>query len=209
MRYVAFTLVALLYVSSSLGQTKPAQQTSGSAAGACQTIVKCRAELKKDSESMNTLADANRKLEADKSELSKENGELSEQVEGAKTVLRLLDKEMKLVPLTDDDKNALGAVHDADFINLGAAIENDQNEYVKVVQQLAGDNDSAVRRYNSLLADYKDYVNRVGIQLAAIGQANRVANALALYNALPKYQPPQTINIQLTNCTALPALCVH
>jgi hypothetical protein len=50
---------------------------------------------------------------------------------------------------------------------------------------------------------------RDGIQLAQIGQANRVSNALALYNAMPKYTPPQQINIQVSDCTRLPALCVH
>jgi len=78
-----------------------------------------------------------------------------------------------------------------------------------VVQQLVSDNGQVVQTYNALRADYKDYMTRVGIELAQIGQANRVNNALALYNMLPKYTPPQTVNVQIMNCAAFPALCVH
>jgi hypothetical protein len=61
--------------------------------------------------------------------------------------------------------------------------------------------------YHSL--EWPHYVNRMNIQLAQIGQANRVANALAIYQMLPRYTPPQTINVNVSDCTRLPALCVH
>jgi hypothetical protein len=51
-------------------------------------------------------------------------------------------------------------------------------------------------------------VTRVGIQFAQIGQYNRVNNALSLYQMMQK-PTTQTINVNVTDCTKLPALCVH
>jgi hypothetical protein len=68
------------------------------------------------------------------------------------------------------------------------------------------DNSEMVQKYNSLLA----LAQSQDAQLqAANSRQQRINNALALYNAMPKYTPPQTINLQVTNCSACPALCVH
>jgi hypothetical protein len=212
--------VALLFAGilspRCFGQTTTPATPAAKKPIGCQSIIKCRAELKEATEAANQFSDIADKLTIERDSLAAKNKELeatntklTERLDGAETVMRVLDKEMKFAPLSEDDKKAINAVHDDDILNLGVAIENDQKEYVKVAEKLSSDNDSVVRKYNALLSDYKDYVSRVGIQLAAIGQANRVSNALALYNALPKYTPPQQVNVQIMNCTALPALCVH
>jgi chromosome segregation ATPase len=72
--------------------------------------------------------------------------------------------------------------------------------------KLQSDYGSLVQKYNSLL----DVAQNLDAQLrAANSRQQRFNNALALYNAMPKYTPPQQLQIQLTNCNALPALCVH
>ncbi len=70
--------------------------------------------------------------------------------------------------------------------------------------KLQSDYGALVQKYNSLL----DVAQNLDAQLrAANSRQQRFNNALALYNAMPKYNPPQ--QIQVTNCNALPALCVH
>ena len=61
-----------------------------------------------------------------------------------------------------------------------------------------------VQKYNSLLEVAQ---NLDGQLRAANSRQQQFNNALALYNSMPKYSPPQ--QIQVTNCNALPALCVH
>lgn len=98
---------------------------------------------------------------------------------------------------TEEEKKAL-LTAPSEAMDAGVSIEKKMGERVKVINSLA-QHDSAtidkynalVDRHNALFADYKDYVQRVGIQLAQIGQANRVSNALAIYALMPKYQPVQ------------------
>jgi glutamate-1-semialdehyde aminotransferase len=221
MRTLALVLIAVALSPSCVAQktkptppTTPATTTSNPTA--CHTVLKCRAELKEATEAANQFSNIADKLTTERDQLAAANkdleaskAKLAARLEGAMAMLKVLDKEMRFATLTDDDNKSLAAIHDDEILNLGIALEKDQNEYAKVVQKLVGDNDSVVQKYNALLTDYKNYVTLVGIQLARIGQANRVSNTLALYNAMPKYTPPQQINIQVSDCTRLPALCVH
>jgi hypothetical protein len=191
MRTIALVVVAAVLSPRCFAQTtKPTlpttPATTTSKPTACQTVVKCRAELKEATEAANQFSNIADKLTTERDQLAAankdlevSNAKLAPRLDGAMAMLKVLDKEMRFAMLTDDDNKLLGALHDDEILNLGIAIEKDQNEYAKVVQKLAGDNDYVVQRYNALLADYKDYVTRVGIQLAQIGQANRVSNALA------------------------------
>jgi chromosome segregation ATPase len=65
--------------------------------------------------------------------------------------------------------------------------------------------------YKSLLDDYNGAIRRASytdaIQQTNAQRQQRFSNALALYQAMPKYQPPQTINVNVSDCTKLPALC--
>lgn len=214
MKTLALLLAAAFFSASCFAQTKPSTAAATPAATAktvpCQTVIKCRAELKEATEAATQFSNIADKLTTERDALLAQNKDLAAKLDGATTVLKVLDKEMRFVSLTDEDKKAMATIGSgSEILNLGIAIEKDQNEYVQIVQKLMSDNASIVQKYNALLSDYKDYVTRVGIELAQIGQANRISNALALYNAMPKYTPPQTVNVQIMNCTALPALCVH
>ena len=114
---------------------------------------------------------------------------------------------MAFVTLTDDDRKAISTVPPgSEILESAVAIEKDQNEYIKVVQKLVQDNSAMVQKYNSLLAIAQNQQAQLDV---ANSRQQRVNNALAFYNMMPKYQPPQTINVQVTNCTTSPALCVH
>jgi hypothetical protein len=78
-------------------------------------------------------------------------------------------------------------------------------------------------RYNSLLSLAKSnqdqaelLIRSMSMQLNyqaqqnAIAQQLRMANALTIYSLMPRYTPPQSIdmNVTLSDCTKLPALCV-
>jgi hypothetical protein len=77
-----------------------------------------------------------------------------------------------------------------------------EGEYKKAV----ADNNAMSDRYNALLLQANNLVEQ---QNARLARQQRVNNALAVYNAMPKYQPPQTVNVNVTDCTKLPALCIH
>jgi hypothetical protein len=204
MRILSFAATAALFVPCCFAQT-----TATNASTACQTLAKCRTELKAARELVSVSAETIASLTEERDKLAATNKELAVKADAALLMMKIIDKEMRYAPLSDDEKKLLSTVRADEVLNAGIAIEKDQNVYAQTIQKLMEDNDAVVRRYNALLADYKDYVTRVGIQLAAIGQANRVSNALALYNAMPKYSPPQQVNVQVTDCSKTPALCVH
>jgi len=74
--------------------------------------------------------------------------------------------------------------------------------------------------YRRMLTDYNHLIDHYNSALreanSAIQEANsrlayqqRVNNALAIYQLMPRYQPPQTFNINVTDCSKYPALCIH
>lgn len=72
-------------------------------------------------------------------------------------------------------------------------------------QELGTSHGELVDRYNRLLQAARDQA----LDNANMARSRQMMNALAIYNAMPKYAPPQTINLQVSDCTRLPALCVH
>jgi hypothetical protein len=193
-------VVILLCASTCVAQSKNSVTTPLKAANA-QTA-QCKTDLMEATAVQTQLQERNKELEA-------RNAELSKKIDDAKAILIILHKEMTLATLTEEDQKRAKELPASEILDLSIVIEKDRNEYLKVFQTLAGDNESAVKKYNSLLADYKDYVDRVGLQFAKIGAANRASNALALYSVMPRYTPPATINLNVRNCTQLPALCVQ
>jgi chromosome segregation ATPase len=84
-------------------------------------------------------------------------------------------------------------------------LENDAIVY-PATNQLRADHNDLIQKYNSLLG----IAQNQQAQLSALNsRQQRFNNALAVYSAMPKYQPPQQVNVQISNCTALPALCAH
>jgi hypothetical protein len=201
MRLLAVAGVAVL-VPCCVAQTK-APPASPTKPVACQTVMKCRAELKEAqalvvqaTDTVGILTAERDKLVAANVELQSLNTKLATRVDASLLIMKVVDKELRYVALSDEENKAVATIHDDEILKAGIAIEKDQNDFADAYKKLSEDHDSAVRKYNALLSDYKDYVTRVGIQMAAMGQANRISNALALYNAMPKYTPPQQVNVQ-------------
>jgi chromosome segregation ATPase len=118
-------------------------------------------------------------LESKNKELESKNKELE-------------DHNAELTKKMDEIRNAA-----AELLKLDAVVYPAANK-------LQSDYGSLVQKYNSLL----EVAQNLDAQLrAANSRQQRFNNALALYNSMPKYTPPQ--QIQVTNCNALPALCVH
>jgi hypothetical protein len=63
-----------------------------------------------------------------------------------------------------------------------------------------------VDKYNATLNQANNVINQ---QNAVLAQRQRVANALAAYGVMQQYNRPQTLNVNVTDCTKLPALCIH
>jgi hypothetical protein len=89
---------------------------------------------------------------------------------------------------------------------IAADIEKNVNEGVGIIRTLAEDNSRLTDKYNSLLSVAQTLQAQLN---AATSRQQRINNALALYSLMPKYTPPQTSNLQVTNCNVLPALCAH
>jgi hypothetical protein len=122
-------------------------------------------------------------------------------------LLVILDKEIRGLPLNDLDKQVLAAsATDSAALKIAADIEKNVNDGVGIIKKLAEDNSGLTDKYNSLLSIAQTLQAQLN---AATSRQQRINNALALYSLMPKYTPPQTINLQVTNCNVLPALCVH
>jgi hypothetical protein len=78
---------------------------------------------------------------------------------------------------------------------------------------LKAEYDKTVANYNALSDKYNNVVMQANNSIVEannrLARQQRIANAFALYNAMPRYNPPQTINLNVADCTKLPALCVH
>lgn len=84
-------------------------------------------------------------------------------------------------------------------------LKSDQAFY-PAAAQLEKDHNALIEKYNRLLA----IAQNQEAQLQAVNsRQQRINNALAVYGMMPKYNPPQTLNLRVSNCTALPALCVN
>lgn len=178
----------------------------------CTTVQTCKAALKAEMEANRLLTD---QLNAAKAESDAKGAvitqtlEMKKKYDDAIAILVVLDTQMRGVALSDEQQSNLKAVAPGKALDLGVSIEKSQQELASVALKLKEHDEMAVNKYNALLADYKDYVDRVGQQLAQIGRQQRINNALAIYQALPHYQAPQTINVNVSDCTKLPALCAH
>ena len=86
-----------------------------------------------------------------------------------------------------------------------AQIEVDRRQYDELVDRY----NQLIGKHNALLNVTRSFASQLAAAQSDLAQQQRINNALAIYQLMPKYTPPQTINIQVTDCTRLPALCVH
>lgn len=84
--------------------------------------------------------------------------------------------------------------------------ELDRREYNEVVDRY----NALIEKHNALLAMTRSLASQLAAARSDIAaQQQRIKNALTIYEFMPKYTPPQTLNIQVIDCARLPALCVH
>ncbi len=86
-----------------------------------------------------------------------------------------------------------------------AQIEMDRRQYDELVDRY----NQLVEKHNALLAVTRSLASQLAATQSDLARQQRINNALTIYQLMPKYTPPQRINIQVTDCTRLPALCVH
>jgi hypothetical protein len=86
-----------------------------------------------------------------------------------------------------------------------AQIEMDRRQYDELVDRY----NQLVEKHNALLAVTRSFASQLAATQSDLARQRRINNVLTIYQLMPKYAPPQTINIQVTDCTRLPALCVH
>ena len=208
-RYLA--LLSLLCLGPlALAQTSP----KSTAPAKSKALLKAEADLRamtaeRDQlrKELDTLNESVKSTQAAVEQLKKDNDALNATSAYRIGLLLILSKEIRGLPLNDLDKQVLAAgATDSTALTIAADIEKNVNQGVDVIKKLADDNSKLTYRYNSLLSTAQN----LQLQLdAATSRQQRVNNALALYSLMPKYTPPQTINLQVTNCNLLPALCVH
>ena len=109
-------------------------------------------------------------------------------------------------------RNLLGLsdnMHDFVIADIGAMVdaqvELDRRQYDGLVEKY----NELVEKHNALLAVTRNFASQLAAAQSDLARQQPINNALAIYQLMPKYTPPQTINIQVTDCTRLPALCVH
>ncbi len=121
-----------------------------------------------------------------------------------------------LVP-EDVLENTLNAASGCLALHL-IALQEDHHEFVIAAVAAMVDANAEIHRreYNRLVEQYsallvvaRDLQRQLLTVQKQAAQQQRVSNALALYQLMPKYAPPQTINLQISDCTRLPALCAH
>jgi len=93
-------------------------------------------------------------------------------------------KEMSLTAVDEADQQAIKAIPPGGLLDSAATIEKDFGEAIKVVQKLMSDNSEMVQKYNSLLAIAQS--QQAQLQ-AANSRQQRINNAVAVYNIMPKY----------------------
>jgi ribosome modulation factor len=181
----------------------------------CRTLANCQAQMTLLRRDADAALDGWRQAMNDRDQatnerdkLKTENAELAKKYDDAITILAAVNNHILGKPYSDEQTKKFKDMLPGEALNLGASIETGQNNLFSYATKVSQHDSEAVDKYNALLADYKDYVTRVGIQFAQIGQYNRVNNALSLYQMMQK-PTTQTINVNVTDCTKLPALCVH
>ncbi len=109
-------------------------------------------------------------------------------------------------------RNTMGLrenMHDFVIADVGAIVdaqaELDRREYNELVQRY----NALVEKHNTLLAMTRNLAGQLAATQSDLARQQRINSALSIYELMPKYTPPQTVNIQVTDCTRLPALCAH
>jgi hypothetical protein len=109
-------------------------------------------------------------------------------------------------------RNSIGIrenLRDFLFADIGAMVdaqaELDRREYNELIDKY----NSLVEKHNALLTMTRSFASQLAVTQSDLARQQRINSALTIYEFMPKYAPPKTVNIQVTDCTRFPALCVH
>jgi hypothetical protein len=70
--------------------------------------------------------------------------------------------------------------------------------------KLRKEHEDLIAQYDKTLEQAKWDIQAANARLA---QSRRINSNLAILGLMPNYNPPQTINLNVSDCTKLPALC--
>ena len=210
MRY--FSVLVLLCSLAAFSQTTTTPQPK---AVKSRALIACESERDQfqkwslEDAAMRDVADAQIK------KLSEQNAQLQKQYTAAMTVLGVLNLEIRGEQPTEALTKQLREIPASDdALSLGNQVEQQ-------VRDLSLHDSTTVDKYNTLMADYRNYVKATDASIARLSggvyqqqlqqqqQQQRLNNAIAFYNMMPKYTPPQVIQLQISDCSKTPALCVH
>jgi len=197
-------IIALLFTASCFAQTaqpKPAPQ--------CTTVIKCKAIIKAQEDEKALALEQVETAKVAIDDLNKRNAELKKKYDDAIAVLDTLATQIKGQHLNLEQQKALAGVEAGKALDLGTSLEKDIDVVFKYAVKLQDDNTALTNKYNYLLADAKEQLQRANAEMASMNaqyaKQQRFANALAVYALMPKPQPyiipppPQSLNI---NCTS-------
>lgn len=87
-----------------------------------------------------------------------------------------------------------------------AQAEMDRRQYDQLVEKY----NALIEKHNTLLAFTRELASQLATARWDLAHQQQINNTLTTYQLMPKYTPPPpTVNIQITDCTRTPALCVH
>jgi hypothetical protein len=93
--------------------------------------------------------------------------------------------------------------------DIGAMVDAQAEVHRREYNELVDRYNALIEKHNALLTVTRSFASQLSATQTELVRQQQINNALSIYQLMPKYNPPQTINIQVTDCTRLPALCVH
>jgi hypothetical protein len=154
----------------------------------CATLAACRKQLREERESKERIIDVKDVTLASLVDMTAQRDNL------LKSNKELEAKNAEAVKKYDELKAAAISVYNY-AVSLDVA-------YKTAVEA----NTNLTDKYNALLQQANAAIQTANARLA---KQQRINNALAMYGMMPKYNPPQTLNVNVTDCSKTPALCVH
>jgi hypothetical protein len=104
-----------------------------------------------------------------------------------------------------------GNMHDWVAADIGAMVDAQEELNRRQYNELVERYNVLVEKHNALLTMTRSLASQLAATQIDLTRQQRINRALTIYEFMPKYTPPQTVNmnIQVTDCTKLPALCIH
>lgn len=181
MRKIGFVFLLSFAVSPLFAQVSTPPKTQAPTTKA--QLAQCQSDLQNSEAARSNWKDLYDRLERERATLESKNKEL----------------EARNAKLAQDLENLKTAAREV--LTYTTTLDA---EYRKMLVSYG----SLVDQYNGLLQRANDQLSAANAQLS---RRNQLSNALAMYGLMPRYNPPQRIDLNVTfsDCTKYPALCVR